>query len=209
VTLAVDAVIVAGGLFFGRLIARVVRRRQRERPRATRPEADAENDAASGDPLAAFACKLGDVVVRRFEGDEAWLANALVFAEEKPVAVLFVAPDAQGERAVLVRADADTTLTWLLPLAAGQIAPFADPPPSVEHAGVRFRRTRRLPVQVERLGDGAPDVGGRAIIGEYAAPGAERLFLLVGRGVPLAWRGVSLSEGQYDILPGGKATLEA
>jgi hypothetical protein len=208
VTLAVDAIIVAGGLFFGRWISRALRRRGASEAPASPSEAD-EGRGEVADPLALFVCKLGDVVVRRFEGDEAWLESALVLAEEKPVAVLFVAPDAEGDRAVLVRSDADETLTWLRPLAAGQLGSFKDPPLAVEHLGVGFRRTRRLPVRVERLGNRAPDVGGHALLGEYAAPGVERLVVLVTAGDVLAWRGVSLSDGQYDILPGGKATLEA
>src|SRR5439155_880129 len=54
------------------------------------------------DPLDGFACKLGDVIIRA-GGDEAWLAGALVLAEDAPVAVLFVAPEAGSDRAVRAR----------------------------------------------------------------------------------------------------------
>ncbi len=210
-TLALDAMVIAGGIFFGRLIARVARQR-RDAAAARADEATASPPAGDGDgdeTLTGFVCKLGDVVVRRIEGDEAWLAGALVLAEERPVAALFIAPDAQGERAVLVPGPAQTTLTWLSPLAPGQIVLAGEPPRTLEHAGLRFERTRRLPVRVRRLGTGAPELGASAVVGEYAAPGRDRLVVVVGTAAAFAWRGVALSEGDYDVLPGGAATLEA
>ncbi len=257
-TLAVDAVVVAGGLFLGRLVARVLRQRRQRQAESVDPEAspskdaeasvskdaeasppiragaspaarvqpsgappsrlarleatraaDAYGDRANADELAGFVCKLGDVVVRRLEGDEAWLAGALLFAEERPVAVLYIAPDSGVGRAVLVSGPAQTTLTWLAPLAPGQVPLAGDPPQSLEHAGVQFERIRRLPVRVQRLGTGAPQVGASAVMGEYAAPGLERMVVVVGPGAALAWRGVSLLESDYDVLPGGQSTLEA
>ncbi len=235
-TLAVDAVVIAGGLFLGRLVARAVKRRQgQSRPeggagtsstdptaagsrgqgpataRSTPSEAPPSDERADGDrsdPLGGFVCRLGDVVVRRLEGDEAWLAGALVLAEERPVAALFIAPDAGGERAVLVHGPAQTTLTWLSPLAVGQITLGAEPPQALELDGTHFERTRRLPVRVQRLGSGAPQVGASAVIGEYAASGLERLVVVLGADASLAWRGVSLSEADYDVLPGGQGTLQ-
>jgi hypothetical protein len=145
-------------------------------------------------------CKLGDVVVRTAERDEAWLAGALVFEEEKPVAALFVAPEAGGDRALFVRAAPGSDLTWLVPLAKGALPLTSDPPHAVEHEGARYERARRLPVKVTRVGTGAPTVGARAVVAEYAgAAGSEQT---------LAWKGVSLAEGEYDVLPGGASTLE-
>ncbi len=259
-TLAVDAVVIAGGLFLGRLVARVIRQRRQRQGRArvdaeaspsdrapsggsgTSPSDRAEaspseragrtdarrtgsrstpsrppraSDGADGQDrhenavvLEGFACQLGDVIVRRLEGDEAWLAGALVLAEDRPVAALFIAPDATGERAVLVPGPAQTTLTWLAPLAAGQVSLAREPPQAIEHAGTHFERTRRLPVRVQRLGTGAPQVGATAVMGEYAAAGLERLVVVVGPDAAFAWRGVSLSEAEYDVLPGGQSTLE-
>lgn len=234
-TLAVDAVVIAGGLFLGRLVARAIKRRQgQSRPEggagtssadptagsrgprsatarsatSDAPPSDERADGDRSDPLGGFVCRLGDVVVRRLESDEAWLAGALVLAEERPVAVLFIAPDAGGERAVLVHGPAQTTLTWLSPLAAGAIPLGAEPPQALELDGTHFERTRRLPVRVQRLGSGAPQVGASAVIGEYAASGLERLVVVLGTDASLAWRGVSLSEADYDVLPGGQGTLQ-
>ncbi len=157
------------------------------------------------DPLAGFACRLGDVVIRA-GGDEAWLAGALVLAEDAPVVVLFVAPDAGKDRAVLARARGEALL-WLSPLGPDEIATGAEPPSAIEHGATRFDRLRRLPLHVERVGTGTPDVGDRVVFAEYAASSGERLVLLVGACAPRAWRGVALEEGMYDLLPGGKATL--
>jgi hypothetical protein len=254
VTLALEALVVAGGIFIGRLAARALKRKDprhqdvdakaspptdaKASPRTdakaspqtdakASPRTDAEASAATATPptneqardgdwaddgrtelLEGFACKLGDVVIRRIEGDEAWLAGALVLAEDSPVAALFVAPVAGGERALLVPGPPRTALTWLTPLTPGELALSGEPPRSIEHAGARFERTRRLPVHVSRLGKGAPDVGPSALFAEYETHGAERLVVVVGRDAALAWRGVALAEGEYDILPGSPATLE-
>ncbi len=125
------------------------------------------------------------------------------------MAAVFIAPDAQGERAVLVPGPEQTTLTWLSPLAPGQVTLAGEPPRTLEHAGLRFERTRRLPVRVRRLGTGAPELGATAVIGEYAAPGRERLVVVVGSDAAFAWRGVTLTEGEYEVLPGGAATLRS
>ncbi len=157
------------------------------------------------DLLEGFACKLGDVIIRA-GGDEAWLAGALVLAEDAPVAVLFVAPDAGSDRAVLARARGEALL-WLSPLGPDEIVTGAEPPSAIEHGATRFDRVRRLPLRVERIGSGTPDVGDRVLFAEYTASTGERLVILIGAGAPRAWRGVALEEGMYDLLPGGKATL--
>jgi hypothetical protein len=146
-------------------------------------------------------------VIIRHGGGEAWLAGALVFAEEVPIAALFVGPDAGGERAVLVHAQPSTTMAWLEPLGSGAVVVAGEPPSALEHGGVRFERVRRLPVRVERVGSGAPDVGARAIVAEYAGAGSERLVVVAGEAVR-AWKGTALEDGMYDVLPGGKGTLE-
>lgn len=217
---ALEAAVVAGGIFLGRLLSRVMKRR---RMAAALPAGDGDDtasesgesdgDGETDEALEGFVCRLGDVLLRRVEGDEAWLAGALVLAEDRPVAALFIAPEAHGDRAIFVPGPRQTVLTWLAPVAAGElgvaslVTPGGEPPRTLEHAGVRFERTRRLPVRVERLGTGAPHVGARAIVGEYTAAGAERLLVIAGADAALAWRGVAMTEGEYDVLPSGKTTL--
>lgn len=217
-SLALQAVVVAGGIFFGRLLSRVVKRR---RVAAAASAGDGESgssdgatDDATDDLLEGFACRLGDVVLRRLEGDEAWLASALVMSEDRPVAALFIAPEAHSDRGIFVSGPTQTALLWLSPIAAGELGlatlvpPGGEPPRALEHGGTHFERTRRLPVRVERLGAGAPDVGKRAVLGEYTAAGADRLLVVAGSDAALAWRGVQMAEGEYEVLPGGKATLQ-
>ena len=196
-SLVLAAVSVAGGI----VVARVVGALLRSSASSEEPEDDPDNARTPvPDPFAGFPCKLGDVLVRRAERDEAWLAGALVFAEERPIAALFVAPEARQDRAVLVR-DAQPEVTWLLPASGPVDLAGRDPPSALEHEGVRFSRKRRLPVRVERLGTGAPDVGPTAVVAEYTGPGAERFLVVAGAESTLAWRGTALGELEYDLLP--------
>ena len=209
-TIVVDALVIACGVVIGRVIGRSIRKR-RERSAAAGASSGANAPAAlppARDPLASFPCKLGDVIVRRAEHDEAWLAGALVFSEEDPRATLFVAPEAGTDRAIFLRDVAGAPLVWLAPLPKDALGFTGEPPHVVEHEATRFERVRRLPVRVERLGTGAPVVGGTAVIAEYEGRGAERLIVVAGGEATLAWRGVALAEDEYDVLPGGKSTLE-
>jgi hypothetical protein len=198
VSLVLDALIVVGGLALGRWIA------QRVRGRRARPDArTSEAPAAARDPFKALPCRLGDVVVRMVERDEAWLAGALVLEEDHPIAALFVAPEAGGDRAVLARDAPGSGITWLWPLAAEELPLTKEPPHALEHAGAHFERARRLPVRVARVGSGAPSVGDRAVLAEYAGPGTQRIVVVAGTERTIAWKGVALAPTDYDVLPGG------
>jgi hypothetical protein len=203
VTILVDAVVIVAGVALGRWIVRRLR---------TKPPVDLVDAGGAGgkaepeaDVLpATFPCKVGDVVMRVVEGDEAWLAGALVLAEDRPVAALFVAPEAGGDHALFVRDAPGSGATWLWPIPKGRLASTKDPPHTLEHEGVRYERERRLPVRVSRVGSGAPSVGVRAVVAEYGGPGSARLLVVAGADETLAWKGVALAEGEYEVLPGGK-----
>jgi hypothetical protein len=200
VTLFADVLLIAGGVFVGRWIARSVGARRRG---AVGEEGQQEEaPAPSRDPLRGFPCKLGDVILRTAEHDEAWLAGALIFEEDAPVAALFVAPEAGGDRALFVRAAAGSGIVWLAPLPSGAIAKTSEPPHALELEGTRFERIRRLPVHVSRVGSGAPDVGTKAIILEYAGAASERVVVVAGSERQASWRGALLSDGEYEVLPG-------
>jgi hypothetical protein len=206
VTAALNALIIAGGILVGRLLARAARSRK-SGPRVE-PGPPPALPATSSDPFAGFPCTLGDVVVRRAEGDEAWLAAALLFTEDRPVAALFVAPDAGSDRAVFVR-DGTRDVLWLLPMSEGRALPppGGEPPAAIESRGARYVRRRRLPVNVEERGAGTPKVGRVAILAEYAGSGADAILLVVGAEATRAWEGVGLPETRYDVLPGGASNL--
>jgi hypothetical protein len=166
-------------------------------PKQDKPEVD----------LDAFPCKLGDVVLRE-GGEEAWLAGVLVLSEEEPLRAMFFAPEAKKDVVVLATPRPESTLTWLRPIDADPILTRGEPPTSIEHEGHRFERFRRLPLRVQRSGAGTPDVGASVVIAEYRAAGPERLVTLTGSGGARAYRGFTLEEGMYEILPSGRATLE-
>ncbi|MDP9149934.1 MAG: hypothetical protein M3O36_08360 [Myxococcota bacterium] len=202
-SVGVDVLVVGAGIFVGRWIGRAIRARRSAAEVEQTPSKPIGPIDAEPESLAAFPCQVGDVVVRTFERDEAWLAGALVFADQKPEAALFIAPEAGTDRALLVHPE-ETTLVWLAPLAKEELALTEEPPLALEHAAVHYQRARRLPVRVSAQGQGAPDVGPRAILAEYTGAGSQRLVVVAGTGQTLAWRGVALASGEYDILPCGK-----
>ena len=172
------------------------------KPRGARGKAP---PAPAVDPFAAFSCTLGDVVMGA-GGDEAWLAGALVFHEDAPAAVLFIAPDAGGDRAVFLRTAGHGELLWLRAVSGVTVA--GEPPSALEHDGERYDRVRRMPWRSERHGTGAPDVGAEVIVAEYKALTGARLLVVVGGGTARTWHGMSLEPGMYDVLAAGKGTLE-
>jgi hypothetical protein len=201
VSILVDAAVVVGGIALGRWIIRSVRARRAPRGAGAGAPPVLKGEA-EGALFAAFPCKVGDVVMRSAERDELWLAGALVFREEGPVAALFAAPEAGGDRALFVRAVPGAGVVWLSPLPAAVVRSTGDPPHAVEVDGVRYERARRLPVSVSRVGSGAPAAGDRAIVAEYTGPANARLLVVAGSDSTLAWRGVALADGEYDVLPG-------
>jgi hypothetical protein len=209
VTLVVDAILVVGVVALGRWI---VRRSRSGRPPALSEGASpekAEPKLAPRDLPASLPCRLGDVVVRVGGGGEAWLAGALVLGEEQPTAALFAAPEAGGDLALYVRDVPGAGITWLSPLPEGAIAATKEPPHTIEHDGVRFERARRVPMRVSRAGTGASWPGDQAIVAEYTGPGADRILVLAGTEKLLAWKGVLLGDGEYDVLPGTDTTRVA
>jgi hypothetical protein len=222
-SLLVTAGVVAGGVLFGRLVGRVLwgKRQPENGPAAAgsengpdrhppRPAQTQEpvKPASGRDPLAEFPCQLGDVVIGA-AGEEAWLAGVLIFSERVPTAALFVAPDAGADRALYVRPNPAPTLVWMMPVAESELSIGREPPSTLEHKGERFERVRRLPLHVERAGTGAPDIGDQAVVADYASAAGERLLVVIGSGPARAWRGMTLEPGMYDVLPSGKATLDA
>ena len=229
-SLIVTSVLVASGVLLGRWIAKGGKSREKEEKEggaeadakraAPKPPTSGEEEQVPEPPkkpkkspsredlFADMPCKLGDVVMRT-GGDEAWLAGGVVFVEDHPVSVLFVAPDAGKDRALYTRPRPSGELYWLEPLSPGEITVGAEPPTSLEHASIRYERLRRLPVKVERVGSGAPDVGEQVIVAEYASSGFERMVVVTGAGTARVWAGTVLEEGMFDVLPSGKGTLES
>ncbi|MGO8992964.1 MAG: hypothetical protein ACLQVI_06530 [Polyangiaceae bacterium] len=210
-----SAIAVAGGLLIGRLVA--VRHQRKELPQAGPvPAAQATREPGTEPVLeegrvveervdwSAFPCALGDVIVRSIDGAEAWLGGAIVLREDAAAVVLFIAPDASGERAVYVRPRPSAEIVWLAPVAREAVAVGAEPPSALEIDGTRFERNRRLPLRTQRVGTGAPDVAGTAIVGEYSAASGEVAIVVIAEGVARGWRGRRLREGEFEVWGGGE-----
>lgn len=201
----------SGALVLGRWIARRRDAAQDDDETTGEPAGAGEPPGAppsSEDRLEDFVCRLGDVVMR-LTGEEAWLAGGVILAEQIPVAVLFVAPDAGGGSAIYARALPSKGIAWLAPLDPSAVLVGGEPPSSVELEGVRFERARRLPLRPRRVGVGAPDFGDSVIAAEYASAGAERLLVFkAASGVVRAYRGVELEEGSFEVIASGRATLD-
>jgi hypothetical protein len=197
------------GIGAGRLAAWARRRRSATR-RDVRDQASPARAKDVDLRLTGFPCGLGDVVLLA-QGDEAWLAGALLFRErashrdeagdlERTVAVLFVAPDRGADHAVYARPIPEPSLDWMFPVAPEALTLGPEPPSAIEHEGERFERVRRIPLSMTRAGMGAPDLGSDAVVGEYAGGAGTRL-LVVCAAATRVWRGHRLEPGMYDILP--------
>ncbi len=218
ITFVVSSTLVLGGMALGRMIARGLMTKNGEAkdakdadPKAQAPPAKEEKPPAKpqvSTSLEGFPCQLGDVLTRP-GGDEAWLAGALVFSEDVPVSVLFIAPDAGEDRGIYVRPEPTPSFLWLRPIDAKAVMAASEPPSSIEHQGVRFERLRRLPLRARRLGTGAPDVGEEVIVAEYGSPGVDRIVVVANEGAARAWRGDALDMAMVDVLPSGKSTLDS
>ncbi len=222
VTFVVSTTLVLGGMALGRMIAKSLvpktdkpedalkKDETKAKEAAQEPVKEPEKKEAkpSTTSLDGFPCQLGDVLTRP-GGDEAWLAGAVVFSEDVPVSVLFIAPDAGHDRAIYVRREPDAPFFWLRPVEEKSLVAAAEPPSALEHQGVRFERKRRLPLRAKRIGTGAPDLGEEVLVAEYGSPGTERMVVVQHGGRARAFHGDMLEAGMVDVLPSGKSTLDA
>ncbi|MDI1448726.1 hypothetical protein [Polyangium sp. 6x1] len=155
---------------------------------------------APADPLAGLGLALGDVVSA--EGDERWLAGAIVAREQALAAVIFVAPEGLAHHVVALVPAASRVILWLSPEAVDSPP---EPPGTLEIRGMAMQRRSRLPVTFERLGQGAPTVGPSGILAVYEAGGREVALVVTSEGKALAWAGRRLDESEYDRMGRGDA----
>jgi hypothetical protein len=162
------------------------------------PKKDAKG-APEAEALTGLPLTLGDVIVAGTE--ERWLAGALVAREKgRVVSALFLAPEGATTRAVVAFALPKTEIFWLDPT---DVVSPAEPPATLELAGAMLTRRSRLPVVVERLGQGAPRVGDAVLWATYEGGGREVAVVLVSEGRALAWMGRRLDADEYDRLGSG------
>ncbi len=149
--------------------------------------------------FAGLPLSLGDVVSDHHE--ERWLAGALVAREQgRVISALFLAPEGAKLSAVAVFAAPRKEIYWMDP---APLDVTDEPPATIELGGIAFRRKARLPVTIERMGQGAPSIGEEAIWGVYDGGPAEVAVVLVSEGRVYAWQGRKLDEDRYDRLGEG------
>lgn len=157
--------------------------------------------------FAGFPCQLGDVVLR-MTGEEAWLSSALLFREKEPVSALFVAPDKGTNLALYVLPSPRASIDWLEPLDPVLIGLVGrEPPNAVEIDRVRYDRVRLLPLEVTKMGTGAPDIEGTVLVAEYVSAGSARLVVVKGPSGSFVYRGVFLDPSTYEVIASGASTL--
>jgi hypothetical protein len=169
-------------------------------------ECSAKNVVPKGqveaDPKTAFAglpLSLGDVVSAMNE--ERWLAGALVAREEGLViAALFLAPEGKKQSAVAVFAPPRREIFWMDPT---ELTSPDEPPATIELGGSTMRRKGRLPVTVERLGQGVPHLAEEAIWATYEGGSGGVAVVITSQGRAYAWVGRRLEEQEYDRLGEG------
>jgi hypothetical protein len=164
---------------------------------APRPQKKAPVAAASL-PFATLPLALGDVVSSGTE--ERWLAGAVVAREGgRVIGALFLAPEGASQHAVAVFAPPRKEIWWMSPAA---IASPDEPPATIEIDGAAMPRKGRLPVTLERLGQGVPPLGEEGLWAVYDR-GREVAMVIASHGTAHGWSGVRLEEGEYDRLGGG------
>ena len=161
---------------------------------STKKEGDGAGSTVVGLPL-----ELGDVV--QAEGEERWLAGALMARESgRVVAAVFFAPEGGTQHAVAVFAAPRPDIHWLAPAEAD--CP-GEPPATLEISGDSFTRKSRLPVRLERVGQGVPQVEDVGVWGSYEGGGREVALVVTSAGKTLAWRGRRLDDDEYERLGKG------
>jgi len=182
-------------------LARRRKDQQPSKPIATLPSArrTGTKDDASDHRFDELPLALGDVVL--FDRQERWLAGALLLREgQRVVAALFLSPEGADVRAVAAFTEPRRDIYWL---HAVEVVSPAEPPATLEIGEAMLTRRSRLPVSIERLGQGAPHVGDAALWAMYEGGGREIAVLLSGGGKVHAWRGTRLEEGAYDRFGSG------
>jgi hypothetical protein len=171
-------------------------KKEREKP-ATKSAKKAPAPAASL-PFATLPLALGDVVSSGME--ERWLAGAVVARENgRVIGALFLAPEGVVQHAVAVFAPPRKEIWWMSPAA---IVSPDEPPATIEVGGAAMPRKGRLPVTLERLGQGVPPLGEDGLWAVYDR-GRDVAVVISSHGTAHGWSGVRLEEGEYDRLGGG------
>jgi len=148
------------------------------------------------DPLAGLSFALGDVVSA--EGEERWLAGAIAVRDRgETSAAVMLAPEGLTLQAVVVFPPPERRILWLAPV---EVVSPPEPPATLEIGGDAMTRKSRLPVNLERLGQGAPNVGATGIFATYETGSREVAVVITSEGKTFAWSGRRLEVDEYDNM---------
>lgn len=174
-------------------------RRRPPESEADERESEPPEPEPAPDPFAALPLRLGDVVQAARE--ERWLAGAILAREGDEVRVaLFIAPEGAAQGVVAAFAPPRQDIYWMEPAAAESPA---EPPATLEIGGVPMQRRGRVPVALERFGQGAPSVGAEGLLAMYEGGAGTVAILVRSEGRTHAWSGRRFEAGEYDRLGSG------
>lgn len=146
-------------------------------------------------PLEGFPLELGDVVSSG--GQERWLSGAIVAREQAAVLVLFFAPEGREHWVVVAHPLPERDIFWLKPV---DVVSPAEPPATLEIGGFTMHRKSRLPVKLERIGQGAPKVEPTGIVATYSAGAGEVAVVLTYDNKCLGWSGQRIESSDYERM---------
>lgn len=165
------------------------------KPARTKPS----KEPAPASPFEGLPLALGDVVSA--EREERWLAGVLIARDGGRVhSALFVAPEGARLSGVAVFAPPRKDVYWLEQV---EVDAPDEPPATIEIHGATLSRRARIPVALERQGQGAPAAGETGIWASYEGSGRDVALVITSGGKVHAWSGVRFDEGEYDRLGGG------
>lgn len=167
------------------------------------PAPAAQEAAPKKEPeMESLAVSLGDVV--SVEGHERWLAGAILAYDGPTLAAgVFFAPEGQKLEVVAAFPEPRRSILWL---SSADVEIGREAPTSIEIQGVFLQRKRRLPVQLKRAGQGAPDLGSEAMMAEYAATGGDAALILRTPSRTYGWFGRDVAPPHYDRMGKGTPT---
>lgn len=146
-------------------------------------------------PLDGFGLDLGDVISSG--GEERWLSGALVAREQTVISALFFAPEGREHWVVAAFPLPERDIFWLRPV---EVVSPAEPPATLEISGLTMQRKNRLPVRLERIGQGAPNIGSTGILATYTAGAREVAIVLTSGEQCLGWSGRRIDSSDYDRM---------
>jgi hypothetical protein len=132
---------------------------------------------------------------------ERWLRGGVVASERgQIVGVVYAAPEGAELEAIAVFAEPERHILWMSPV---EVEIGAEPASSLEIGGVLMQRRLRRPVELERIGLGAPPCATEGLWVQYEGPAGAAAVVIAQGPRRLAWAGRRLEEGHYDRMGAG------